>query len=125
MTLVGESVRQDIKRLFAESEQALAAGDDRLGSQRLWDAAEAALRTLAAGRGWRCETEEQQFYIIEQLQAETGECEDPDIMSGFLDALGYRDNARYGFMEDYFLNGGIAIVHDFVKDILALAGEGG
>ena len=125
MTPVKESIRQDIKRLFAESEQALVDGDDRLGSQRLWDAAEAALRTLAAGRGWRCDTEEEQFYIIEQIQVETGECEDPDIMSGYLNALGYRDNARYGFMEDYVLNGGVAIVHDFVNDILALAGEAG
>ena len=125
MTPVSESVREDIWRLFAEAEQAFAAGDDRLGSQRLWDAAEVALRTLAARRGWPCETEGDHFNIIERLQAETGECEDPDIMSGYLNARGYWDNARLGFMEDYFLKGGVPIVHEFVNEILALAEEPG
>lgn len=106
---------------LVHSYSAFARGDSEGGCRKLWEAVEFALSVVADKRGWPCRTEDDHFDILKQLQAETGRYEDPDIVSGYLVACSYRANAKYGFMEDYEIKGGLPVVHDFVGELLSLA----
>lgn len=106
---------------LVHSYSAFARGDSESGCRKLWEAVEFALSVAADKRGWPCQTEDDHFDILEQLQAETGKYEDPDIVSGYLVACNYRENTKYGFMEDYEIKGGLLVVRDFVGELLSLA----
>ena len=104
---------------LVDSYSAFAEGDCESGCRKLWEAVEFALSVAAEKRGWPCQTEGDHFDILKQLQAETGKYEDPDIVSGYLVACNYRDNAEYGFMEDYEIKSGLPVVHDFIAELLS------
>ena len=106
---------------LVHSYSAFARGDSESGCRKLWEAVEFALSVVAGKRGWPCRTEDDHFDILEQLQAETGKYEDPDIVSGYLVACNYRENTKYGFMEDYEIKGGLPVVRDFVGELLSSA----
>ena len=106
---------------LVHSYSAFARGDSESGCRKLWEAVEFTLSVVADKRGWPCQNEDDHFDILEQLQAETGKYEDPDIVSGYLVACNYRDNAEYGFMEDYEIKGGLPVVRDFVGELLSSA----
>ena len=106
---------------LVHSYSAFARGDSESGCRKLWEAVEFALSVAADKRGWPCQTEDDHFDILEQLQAETGKYEDPDIVSGYLVACNYRENTKYGFMEDYEIQGGLPVVRDFVGELLSSA----
>ena len=111
-----------IESLFAASDRAFESGDNKLGSLKLWEAAETALLIVAESRGFPCRTEDDHLDLLDHLQAETGKSEDPDIVSAYLVAGYYRDNAKYDFMESYVVKGGgIAVVRELVNELLTVA----
>ena len=121
--MVTKDRTQIVQALLEASDRAFDAGDHTLGSLKLWEATEFALSIVAESWGWHCQTEDDHFNLLHHLQAETGKFEDPDIVSGYLVAAYYRQNAGYNFMEDYVLKGGIKVVHRLVNELLSLAGQ--
>ncbi|MCE2499530.1 MAG: hypothetical protein J4G13_01540 [Dehalococcoidia bacterium] len=113
---------QIVQVLLEASDRAFDAGDHTLGSLKLWEATECALSIVSESWGWPCRTEDDHFDLLHRLQADTGKFEDPDIVSGYLVAAYYRQNAGYNFMEDYVLKGGIEVVHRLVNELLSFAG---
>lgn len=113
-----------INALLKDAELAFADGDNKLGSLKLWEATECALSIVAESRHRSCQTESDHFDMLHQLQDETGKYEDPDIVSAYLVAGYYRDNAKYDFMESYVVKGGgIAVVQDLINELLSLAAQ--
>ena len=113
-----------IQALFAASDRAFDAGDNKLGSLKLWEAAECALSIVAESRGWPCQTVADHFNILERLAAENGENDDVDLLGSTYQAAGYfRNNADYDFMEDYVIRGGRPLVRQFVDGLLDIAGQ--
>lgn len=116
---------QAIESLFKESDLAFAAGDDKRGSQKLWDAAECALSIVAASRSRPGQTEDDHFDILESLMAEKDRKGDGydgyDLISGYLVAGSFQNNADYGFMEGYELEGSRRSVRHFVNELLPFA----
>lgn len=108
------------------SDQAFDAGDNQLGSLKLWEAAECALSIVADGRGQPCQTENDHFDLLELLMAETGRREDIydgyDLISGYLVAGYVQNNADYDFMEGYELEGSRHSVRHFINELLTFAG---
>ena len=106
---------------LAPAYSAFAMGDNLGGCGKVWAAAEFALSIVAESRGRPCQTEDDHFDLLESLQAETGKYEDPDIVAGYHMACHYRDNAEYGFMEDYVIKGGLPVARRFITELLSLA----
>ena len=113
---------QAIEALFEASDRAFDSGDNKLGSLKLWEAAECALSIAADERGWRCQTVEDHFYILKQLKSESGQMDDVDLLGSTYQTAGYfRNNADYDFMEDYVVRGGRPLVRQFVDGLLNIA----
>lgn len=113
---------QIVQTLLEASDRAFEAGNNKLGSLKLWEAAECALSIVADGRGWPCQTVEDHFYILEQLKAENGKGDDIDLLGSTYQTAGYfRNNADHDFMEDYVVKGGRPLVHQFVDGLLDIA----
>ena len=114
---------QVIEALFKDADLAFADGNNKIGSLKLWEATERALSIVAEGRNLRCQTEGDHFDLLHRLQDETGKYEDPDLVSAYLVAGYHRDNAEYGFMEDYVVRGTRPSVRCLVDELLLLAGQ--
>ena len=114
---------QAIEVLFKDADLAFDAGNNVLGSRKLWEATECALSIVAESRNRPCLTEDDHFDLLHHLQAETGKYEGPDIVSGYLIAGYHRDNAEYGFLEDYVVRGTRPSVRCLVDELLMLAGQ--
>lgn len=113
---------QVIQALFEASDHAFDAGDNKLGSLKLWEAAEGALSIVADGRGWPCQTVEDHFEILKQLNAESNKSNDVDLLGSTYQTAGYfRNNADYDFMEDYVVRRGRPLVRQFVDGLLDIA----
>ncbi len=120
--MVTKERTQAIEALFEASDRAFDAGDNKLGSLKLWEAAECALSIAADERGWRCQTVEDHFYILKQLKSESGQRDDVDLLDSTYQTAGYfRNNADYDFMEDYVIRGGRPLVRQFVDGLLNIA----
>ena len=114
---------QAIEALFKDADLAFDDSNNRLGSLKLWEATECALSIVAESRNRPCLTEDDHFNLLHHLQAETGKYESPDIVSAYLIAVYHRDNAEYGFMEDYVVRGTRPSVRGLVDELLLLAGQ--
>ena len=114
---------QVIEALFKDADLAFDDGNNRLGSLKLWEATECALSIVAESRNLPCLTEDDRFDLLHHLQAETGKYEGPDVVSAYLVAGYHRDNAEYGFMEDYVVRGTRPSVRCLVDELLLLAGQ--
>ena len=120
--MVTKERTQTIQSLLEASDRAFDAGDNKLGSLKLWEAAECALSVAADERGWRCQTVEDHFYILQQLKAESRERDDIDLLGSAYQTAGYfRNNADYDFMDDYVIRGGRPLVRQFVDELLSIA----
>ena len=119
--MVTKDRTQAIQALFEASNQAFDAGDNKLGSLQLWQAAESALSIVAESRRLPCRTEDDHFDLIDLLDNENGNVTEPDLISGYLVAEYYRNNADYDFMEDYVIRGGIPLMRHFVDRLLVIA----
>ena len=116
-----------IEAFYRESDRAFEAGDNKLGSLRLWEAAVVALSIVAENRGLPCQTEDDHFDLLELLMSETGRRVDIydgyDLISGYLTAGFVQNNVEYDFMEDYLLESSRRSVRRFVKELLPFAGK--
>lgn len=120
--MVTKDRTQAVQALLQASDQAFDAGDSKLGSLKLWEAAECALSIVADGRGWPCQTVEDHFAILKQLNAESKKSNDTDLLGSTYQTAGYfRNNAEYDFMEDYVVRRGRPLVRQFVDGLLNIA----
>ena len=113
-----------VQYLFEASDQAFEAGDNKLGSLKLWETTECALSIVAEIRGWPCQSIGDHFDILERLVAENDQDYDVDLLGSTYQVAGYfRNNADYNFMEDYLIRGARPLVRQFVDGLLALRGN--
>ena len=114
-----------ISALLEASNRAFEAGDNKLGSLKLWEAAQCALSIVGESRGLPYSTEDDHFDLLELLMAETGRRDDIydgyDLISGYLTAGFIQNNVEYDFMEDYLLESSRRSVRRFVKELLPFA----
>ena len=114
-----------IESLFEASERAFDAGDTRLGSLKLWAAAESALSAVAESRAMDCATEDDHFDLLELLMSEAGRRVDVydgyDLISGYLVAGGIQNNAEFDFLEGYELESSRRLVRRFISELLPFA----
>ena len=114
-----------IESLFEAADRAFDAGNSKLCSLKLWEAAECALSAVAESRDVPSATEDDHFDLLELLMAETGRRVDIydgyDLISGYLVAGYIRDNAEYDFMESYELEGTRRSVRLFINELLPFA----
>ncbi len=114
-----------IESLFVASDRAFDAGENRLGSLKLWEAAECALSAVAESRNLPSATEDDHFDLLELLMSEAGRRVDIydgyDLISGYLVAGFVQNNVEYDFMEDYLLESSRRSVRHFVKELLPFA----
>ncbi len=61
---------QPVRDMLQAAQWHFEDDEKRLGSQKIWDAAVAALTLIAEERGWACESEDDRWDIIERLHAE-------------------------------------------------------
>ena len=88
---------QTAQDFLAAAENEFALGELESGSERIGDAATAAVRAVVRRRGWRCETDDDLFEAAKKLDAES---EDGfRIQMGLRSARAGADRARYGWME--------------------------
>ena len=111
-----------IEALLKASDRAFEAGDTKLGSLKLWEAAECALSIVGESRGLPYSTEDDHFDLLELLMAETGRRDDIydsyDLISGYLVAGYIQNNADFDFMEGYELEGSRRSVRQFINELL-------
>ena len=107
---------QPIRDLLQAAQWHFEDDEKRQGSQKIWDAAVAALTLIAEERGWACKTEDDRWDIIERLHAESPELW---LDAGYGTALGLQEYAAGGFAEDYefivAVPGGIWFVQELLK----------
>ena len=115
-----------IQDLLEASDRAFDAGDNQLGSLKLWEAAECTLSIVAESRDPPWRSEDDHFDLLELLMAETGRREDIydgyDLISGYLVAGYIQNNSDYDFMEGYELEGSRNSVRQFINELLPFAG---
>ena len=115
-----------IQAFLQASDRAFDAGDNTIGSLKLWEAAECALSMAAAKLGRPCQTEDDHFDLLELLMAESGTREDRndgyDLVSGYLVAGYFQNNADYDFMEGYELEGSRHSARRFIDELVSFAG---
>ncbi len=115
---------QAIEALFEASDKAFDTRDNKYGSLKLWEAAEAALSIVAENRGLPCQNEDDHFDLLELLMAESARTDDDyDLVSGYLVAGFVQNNVGYEFMEDYLLESSRRSVRRFVKELLSFSGQ--
>lgn len=104
-------------RVFLNKSSAeFAAGDNRQGSDILWQAATHVVMGLAQARGWECDSHRAPKNAAERLGVEFG---DQSIGYGFSAAEKFHWNSYHNFMEDFELESDRPVVHEFVERMLA------
>ncbi len=109
---------QAARNIVKEADRAFDAGDVRLGSQKLWDAAASLVAIVAKQRGWPHETPSDLGDAAEYLGKERGY--DPDLGGEFGAAEYLLDNARHNFMRPYELDDCRDAVQSFIENMQAL-----
>lgn len=105
------------QELLAKSDRQFAAGEYREGSETLWRAAECAMVAVAEQRGWKHGSYKELFYAAKRLSEEQ---KDSSFNNEFGIAEMFRENAIYGYLEDYEPDAFKSIVHRFVSRTLSL-----
>ena len=93
------------------------AGNYLKGSQKLWEAASAAVTEAARLRGWPCSDNRELHMAARNLADETG---DRSISDGFGVVEKFRANAEFDFMEEFDYDYDREIVRRFVNRMVAL-----
>lgn len=108
---------QTAQELLAKSDRQFAAGEYREGSETLWRAAELAMIAVAEQRGWKHRSYKELFHAAKRLSEEQ---KDRSFNNEFGVAEMFRENAIYGYLEDYEPDAFKSIVHRFVSRTLSL-----
>ena len=119
MAAVNERI-QTARDFLESSGREFAAGDNRQGSEKLWGAATQVVIAMAQNRDWNYGNHRALDDAVERLTIAYG---DPSIRTGFLAAEKFHANFFHNFMEDFELESGRPLVHDFVERMLAYHGS--
>ena len=106
--------RQFLLDAYAE----FADGDDcRPACEKLWQAAAHAIAAVAQQRGWPHGGAEARYAAVNRLAEEL----DDELLSSCYSAVKmFRDNAEFGFMEDFQLQSSRARARYFIERMLSL-----
>ena len=105
-------------RLLGEADHALMTQDLPLTSEKLWQAALYAVKTLCANRGWECAGDDH-VQLLNPVKRLAAERDDETIKLAFLIAGHCRANAKYDWMEFDELDENRARIRQLVEKILA------
>ena len=87
---------QTAQDFLAAAENEFALGNLETGSERIGDAATAAVKAVVKRRGWRCETDDDLHKAAKRLDAQYGD--GVAIQMGLRAARAGADRARHGWM---------------------------
>ena len=87
---------QTAQDFLAAAENEFALGNLEAGSERIGDAATAAVTAIVKRRGWRCETDDDLLEAAKRLDDESGD--GMAIQMGLRAARAGADRARHGWM---------------------------
>ena len=125
MTTQRMTVQDHIRTAFGfldDSDREFAAGDVLQASEKLWGAASHAVIAVAESRNWNHGSHRALKNAVIRLDAERG---DLLIRAGFAIAEKFHINFYYNGMEDYEIEQDRPVVHEFVRQVTALASENG
>ena len=111
---------QSIQQMLAKSDRQFAAGDARQGSATLWRAAECAMTAVAKQRGWAHDDNKALLTAAKRLAEEQ---DNISVHTGFGAAEMFRDNAKYGYLEDYEIEAFVPPTHDTINHLLSFVEE--
>ena len=117
------TVQDHIRTAFGfltDSDREFAAGDVLQASEKLWGAASHAVIAVAESRGWEHDSHRALRTAVLRLDAERG---DLLIRAGFLAAEKFHINFHYKTMDDSEIEEERPLVHEFVRQVTALASE--
>ena len=106
---------QAARSIVKEADRAFDAGDVRLGSQKLWDAAASLVAIVAKQRGWSYETPSDLGDAAEDLGKERGY--DPDLGAEFGAAEDCLENVCHDFMKPYEIDYSRVTVLRFIENL--------
>ncbi len=125
MTTEPMTIQDHIRTAFdflEDSDREFAAGDVLQASEKLWGAASHAVIAVAESRGWNHGSHRALKNAVRRLAIERN---DPLIETRFLAAEKFHINFYYNTMEDYQIELDRPHVHEFVRQVAALASENG
>ena len=109
---------QKARQLLLDANAAFADGADcRPAGEKLWQAAAHAITAVAQQRGWPCGSAEARYAAVNRLAAEL----DDELLSSCYAAVKmFRDNAEFGFMEDFQLQSSGPRARYFIERMLSV-----
>ena len=119
------TIQDHIRTAFdflADSDREFAAGDVLQASEKLWGAASHAVIAVAESRGWGHGSHRALKNAAFRLATEL---DDMLIRAGFLAAEKFHINFYYNAMEDFEIEEDRPLVHEFVRQVTALASGNG
>ena len=105
--------------LLEQADKAFEAGEEILGSQKLWDAFVATVDAIARARGLPCRNDGDIHEALGRLS--DSEDEHYSMMLRFHTASRFRDAVTKGFLEDYEVEIFRPEVHCIVNELANLA----
>ena len=125
MTQIQMTVQDHVQTAFDfldASDREFAAGDNMQASEKLWGAASHAVIAVAESRGWNHGSHRALKNAVFRLSAEM---DDPLIETRFGLAEKFHVNFYYNTMEDFEIERDRPHVHEFVRQVTALASGNG
>lgn len=105
--------------LLEQADSAFEAGEEILGSQKLWDAFVATVDAIARAQGLPCRNDDDICEVLGRLA--DSEDEHYSMMLRFHTARRFRDAVAKGFLEDYEVEIFRPEVHLIVDELARLA----
>ena len=102
------------RQFVAHAREQLAQGDRLQASEKVWGAANYALKAVAIQRGWRHRGQRTIFAIANQLSEES---RDPSYAGGLLNARAIHYNFYDNDLDDDDVSRGIESVADYVAEL--------
>ena len=119
------TVQDHIQTAFGfltDSDREFADGDVLQASEKLWGAASHAVIAVAESRRWNHGSHRALKNAVFRLAAEL---DDPLIQASFAVSEKFHINFYYNTMEDFEIDEDRPLVHEFVRQVTALASENG
>jgi hypothetical protein len=111
---IAEHYAQISHRFVEHAKDQLGSGNRLQASEKVWGAANYALKAIALQRGWRHAGQKNVFAIADQLQKEFAR---PDLNDRLYIARAIHYNFYDNDLEDWQIQGGITSVENYVADL--------
>ena len=108
------------KQFLQQSDDEFAIGDKQPASGKLYNAANHALTAIAQQRGWKYNSHRDMKNVTQLLSEE---CNDPNMVCGFIAAEKFHRNFIHGSMEDYEIAVDHPYVHRYIGSLLEIIEE--